>query len=61
MEFQTVEFNPRFPQQNQTRHCWSAYVEYQKCKAENNGDDEPCKPYHFTYTELCPNAWVYIS
>lgn len=27
----TVGFDARFPQQNQTKHCWQSYVDYHKC------------------------------
>ena len=30
-KFETPQFDPRFPNQNQSKHCAQAYVDYHKC------------------------------
>src|SRR5690606_16178410 len=35
----TVGYNPRFPNQSQTKHCWSAFVEKTKCNQIKGEDD----------------------
>lgn len=30
-KFVTAGYDARFPQQNQTKHCWQNYVDYHKC------------------------------
>lgn len=30
-KIETPQLDPRFPNQNQTSHCWSAYVDYHRC------------------------------
>ena len=52
-----IPYNPRFPNQNQTKHCWSAYVEYNKCMAQNP-DSPYCPKFKHTYEALCPEEWV---
>jgi cytochrome c oxidase subunit 6b len=60
----TVRFNKRFPNTNQTKHCWAAYVEFQRCKnkAEELGNEEMaatvCSQIEATYKYLCPTPWV---
>ena len=29
---QTIPFDPRFPNQNQTRNCWQNYVDFYRCQ-----------------------------
>jgi len=60
----TVGYNPKFPTQNQTKHCWAAFVEYQRCnqKATRTKNEEleeaVCSKFKRTYKSLCPNKWV---
>lgn len=30
IELSTAPFDPRFPNQNQTRYCWQSYVDYHR-------------------------------
>lgn len=53
-----VGYNPRFPNVNQTKHCWASYVEYQKCLSENQGNSAPCKRFLLAYRDLCPSSWL---
>jgi cytochrome c oxidase subunit 6b len=41
-DVKTVGFDNRFPHQNQTRHCWVRYNEYQKCISERGEDNALC-------------------
>lgn len=54
----TVGFDPRFPNQNQTRHCWQSYVDYHKCIGMKGEEFAPCKVFWRTYSSLCPLDWV---
>ncbi|KWU45200.1 putative COX12-cytochrome-c oxidase, subunit VIB [Rhodotorula sp. JG-1b] len=55
---QTASFDARFPNTNQSRHCFQAYVDYFKC-VNHKGEDFPaCKTFYRTYHSLCPNEWI---
>lgn len=54
----TVQFDARFPNQNQTRNCWQNYVDYHRCHKIKGEDHEPCDYFKRIYKSLCPNAWV---
>ena len=36
-------FDARFPNQNQTKHCWQNYVDYHKCILAKGDDFKPCR------------------
>ena len=59
-KYHSVPYNPRFPNQNQTKHCWTAYVEWQKCiRVQPNKEQDPvCRKLQNTYVPLCPKDWV---
>eukprot|EP01115_Flamella_aegyptia_P005951 TRINITY_DN2502_c0_g1_i1.p1 TRINITY_DN2502_c0_g1~~TRINITY_DN2502_c0_g1_i1.p1 ORF type:complete len:89 (+),score=34.48 TRINITY_DN2502_c0_g1_i1:42-308(+) len=57
LKVNTVGYNPRFPNQNQTKHCWSAFVEYNKCIKENP-ESPVCPKFYQAYKSLCPDEWV---
>lgn len=52
----TTPFDPRFPQQNQAKHCYTRYNEYHKCAAEKG--DEECASMARMYRSICPGEWV---
>ena len=54
----TVGFDPRFPNQNQTKHCWQNYVDYFKCINAKGEEFEPCKVFWRSYNSLCPQDWI---
>ncbi|XP_054157831.1 cytochrome c oxidase subunit 6B1-like isoform X2 [Oppia nitens] len=58
MELKAVPFDPRFPNQNQTRNCYQNYLDYHRCLKVKNGDEDYCHWYKYVYTELCPRAWT---
>ncbi|MCV2423892.1 cytochrome c oxidase subunit 6B, partial [Paucibacter sp. DJ4R-1] len=55
---QTAGFDARFPNQNQTKHCYQNYIDYHKCIAAKGEDFAPCKQFYRAYRSLCPNDWV---
>merc|ERR1712216_521815 len=57
-EIETAPFDPRFPQTNQAKHCYTRYNEFHKCKAQKGEDDEECEKYAKYYRSLCPTDWV---
>ncbi|XP_034049878.1 cytochrome c oxidase subunit 6B1 [Thalassophryne amazonica] len=60
-DYETAPFDARFPNQNQTRNCWSNYVDYFRCQKtlEARGvDTTPCEWYKRVFTSLCPMAWI---
>ncbi|KAI9697219.1 MAG: Cytochrome c oxidase subunit 6B [Candelina mexicana] len=36
-------FDARFPNQNQTKHCWQNYVDYHKCILAKGEEFAPCR------------------
>jgi len=52
----TTPFDPRFPQQNQAKHCYTRYNEYHKCAAEKG--EEECASMARLYRSICPGEWV---
>ena len=38
-----IGFDARFPNQNQTKHCWQNYVDYHKCILAKGEDFAPCR------------------
>ncbi|KAI0951579.1 Cytochrome c oxidase subunit 6B, variant 2 [Taiwanofungus camphoratus] len=55
---QTAGFDARFPNTNQTRHCFQNYTDYFKCIAAKGEEFAPCKQFKRAYNSLCPNEWV---
>jgi len=55
---QTAPFDARFPNQNQTKHCWQAYVDYHKCINLKGEEERGCKQFYRVFKSLCPNTWV---
>ena len=58
--FRTAPFDPRFPQCNQSRHCFQSYLDFHRCEKvmEEKGKDKyPCQWFKKTYESLCPSDW----
>ncbi|KAM0707031.1 hypothetical protein Q7P35_006362 [Cladosporium inversicolor] len=51
-------FDARFPNQNQTKHCWQNYVDYHKCINAKGEDFKPCRQFLLAYRSLCPSGWA---
>ncbi|KAL1902201.1 Cytochrome c oxidase subunit 6B [Ceratocystis pirilliformis] len=47
----------RFPNTNQTKHCWQNYVDYHKCINAKGEDFAPCRQFFLAYRSLCPSSW----
>jgi len=54
----TAPFDARFPQTNQTRHCWQYYIDYHRCQSLKGEDYEPCEYFKAVYMCMCPNTWI---
>ncbi|KAG8213200.1 cytochrome c oxidase subunit VIb, partial [Butyriboletus roseoflavus] len=52
---QTAGFDARFPNTNQTRHCFQNYTDYFKCVTAKGEDYAPCKQFKRAYNSLCPS------
>ncbi|KAL6899609.1 hypothetical protein ACP4OV_006267 [Aristida adscensionis] len=58
IEIKTAPADFRFPTTNQTRHCFTRYIEYHRClnaKGDSAGD---CEKFAQYYRSLCPGEWV---
>ncbi|CAB3259542.1 unnamed protein product [Arctia plantaginis] len=53
----TLRFDPRYPNQNQTRACYDNYCDYFKCRRLLKQDDD-CEIFKNYYETLCPKDWV---
>ncbi|KAK9454150.1 cytochrome c oxidase, subunit VIb [Dipodascopsis uninucleata] len=53
-----TKYDPRFPNQNQTAHCWQNYVDYFKCVAAKGDTFRPCLQFQNSYRMLCPASWI---
>lgn len=49
-------YDPRFPNQNQTRNCQQNYVDYYRCLKKK--DEDYCAWYKNAYEHLCPPDWI---
>eukprot|EP01115_Flamella_aegyptia_P012027 TRINITY_DN587_c0_g1_i1.p1 TRINITY_DN587_c0_g1~~TRINITY_DN587_c0_g1_i1.p1 ORF type:complete len:219 (-),score=42.30 TRINITY_DN587_c0_g1_i1:53-658(-) len=54
----TAPYDPRFPNQNQTKHCWYNYVQYHLCAYEYGHRAPQCFKFFNNYNSLCPTDWV---
>ncbi|RHZ83615.1 hypothetical protein Glove_89g41 [Diversispora epigaea] len=54
----TAGFDARFPNTNQTKHCWQNYVDYYKCIKSRGEDFPPCKQFFRAFNSLCPNDYI---
>ncbi|RKF73431.1 hypothetical protein GcM1_244099 [Golovinomyces cichoracearum] len=44
-------YDARFPNQNQTKHCWQNYVDYGKCTLARGEDFAPCRQVYLTQSK----------
>ncbi|KIJ57638.1 hypothetical protein HYDPIDRAFT_184275 [Hydnomerulius pinastri MD-312] len=58
---QTAGFDARFPNTNQTRHCFQNYTDYFKCVAAKGDDFAPCKQFKRAYNSLCPSQYTSLT
>ncbi|KAG0005320.1 Cytochrome c oxidase subunit 6B [Modicella reniformis] len=58
IEIKTAPFDARFPNTNQSKHCWQAYSDYYKCIDARGQDFTPCQDFKKAFTSICPMSWV---
>ncbi|MQM19616.1 hypothetical protein Taro_052623 [Colocasia esculenta] len=57
IKLETAPADFRFPTTNQTRHCFTRYIEYHRCiNAKGEGAPE-CDKFAKYYRSLCPSEW----
>uniref|UniRef100_A0A0V0GSH2 Putative ovule protein n=1 Tax=Solanum chacoense TaxID=4108 RepID=A0A0V0GSH2_SOLCH len=58
IELKTAPADFRFPTTNQTRHCFTRYVEFHRCVAAKGDEAADCERFAKYYRALCPGEWV---
>ncbi len=52
------QFDPRFPNQNQTKNCFVNFVDLQRCIKLKGADSKECDYFRQMTTHLCPESWL---
>ncbi|XP_008781379.2 cytochrome c oxidase subunit 6b-2-like [Phoenix dactylifera] len=58
IELKTAPADFCFPSANQTRHCFTRYIEYHKCLKAKGEDAADCQKFARYYRSLCPLEWI---
>ncbi|XP_071728769.1 cytochrome c oxidase subunit 6b-1-like [Rutidosis leptorrhynchoides] len=58
IKLETAPADYRFPTTNQSRHCFTRYVEYHRCVAAKGEGAPECDKFAKYYRSLCPGEWV---
>jgi cytochrome c oxidase subunit 6b len=58
IEIKTAPADFRFPTTNQTRHCFTRYIEYHRCVNAKGEATADCEKFAKYYRSLCPAEWV---
>uniref|UniRef100_A0A3Q7G500 Cytochrome c oxidase subunit 6b-1 n=1 Tax=Solanum lycopersicum TaxID=4081 RepID=A0A3Q7G500_SOLLC len=58
IKLETAPADFRFPTTNQSRHCFTRYVEYHRCTAAKGEGAPECDKFAKYYRSLCPGEWV---
>ncbi|XP_042006255.1 cytochrome c oxidase subunit 6b-1-like [Salvia splendens] len=58
IKLETAPADFRFPTTNQTRHCFTRYIEYHRCVAAKGEEAPECDKFAKYYRSLCPGEWV---
>ncbi|XP_039126870.1 cytochrome c oxidase subunit 6b-1-like isoform X2 [Dioscorea cayenensis subsp. rotundata] len=58
IKLETAPADFRFPTTNQTRHCFTRYIEYHRCVAAKGDDAQECEKFAKYYRSLCPSEWI---
>ncbi|KAF7829957.1 cytochrome c oxidase subunit 6b-1 [Senna tora] len=58
IKLETAPADFRFPTTNQTRHCFTRYVEYHRCVAAKGEGAPECDKFAKYYRSLCPGEWI---
>ncbi|XP_057475760.1 cytochrome c oxidase subunit 6b-3-like isoform X1 [Actinidia eriantha] len=57
-EVGTAPFDWRFPTTNQTRHCYTRYLEFHRCIQVKGKGAAECEKFAKYYRSLCPSEWI---
>uniref|UniRef100_A0A6V7QS25 Cytochrome c oxidase subunit 6b-1-like n=1 Tax=Ananas comosus var. bracteatus TaxID=296719 RepID=A0A6V7QS25_ANACO len=58
IKLETAPADFRFPTTNQTRHCFTRYIEYHRCIAAKGEGAKECEKFAKYYRSLCPGEWI---
>ncbi|XP_010267072.1 PREDICTED: cytochrome c oxidase subunit 6b-1-like [Nelumbo nucifera] len=58
IKLETAPADFRFPTTNQTRHCFTRYIEYHRCTAAKGEGAPECDKFAKYYRSLCPGEWI---
>ncbi|KAI3508772.1 hypothetical protein L1887_23785 [Cichorium endivia] len=58
IKLETAPGDYRFPTTNQSRHCFTRYVEFHRCVAAKGDGAPECEKFAKFYRSLCPGEWV---
>lgn len=58
IKIETAPADFRFPTTNQSRHCFTRYIEYHRCVAAKGEDAPECDKFAKYYRSLCPGEWI---
>lgn len=58
IKLETAPADFRFPTTNQSRHCFTRYIEYHRCVAAKGEGAPECNKFAKYYRSLCPGEWV---
>ncbi|KAK7275791.1 hypothetical protein RIF29_16914 [Crotalaria pallida] len=58
IKLETAPADFRFPTTNQTRHCFTRYVEYHRCIAAKGEGAPECEKFAKYYRSICPGEWI---
>ena len=56
--FNTFFSDPRFPNTNQSQHCWTRYNEWILCTKKSGADSAACTQARTFMRGICPDEWV---
>ncbi|KAK2974011.1 hypothetical protein RJ640_028647, partial [Escallonia rubra] len=57
IELRTAPADFRFPTTNQSRHCFTRYIEFHRCLAAKGEESGECERFAKYYRSLCPGEW----
>ena len=58
IDLKTAPYDARFPNVNQTKHCWQKFVDYVKCNKMLGEEAAACKEMKLHAQIICPQPWV---
>ncbi|KAK2995356.1 hypothetical protein RJ640_006576 [Escallonia rubra] len=58
IKLETAPADFRFPTTNQSRHCFTRYIEYHRCVAAKGEGAPECDKFAKYYRSLCPGEWI---